>query len=218
MCASCDEIRTATRLSAKCIRYGRRWRSPWTGYRPAQIRCVPVTAHHCGRGLVCGAASADPYLRHAPHRRIRHRRALSEAKGRNGVFIRAAAGDRRHGLMSAADWQREAADPGEFSESLCWATPVVQGDFFSTWRRRSMPPNRLTPVGLRLRCNTEVGHRCIGARVNGHRALKRKLHRRRLSRFSRPRRRTPAAAGLAAVRGVAARKDEDPPVVRQGAA
>jgi GTP pyrophosphokinase len=70
-------------------------------------------------------------------------------------------------LRQLLDWQREAADPGEFMDSLRFdlhSTEVFvftpKGDVLSLppVRRPSTSP---TPV------HTEVGHRCIGARVNG---------------------------------------------------
>ncbi|MGH4021660.1 MAG: RelA/SpoT family protein, partial [Pseudonocardiaceae bacterium] len=64
-------------------------------------------------------------------------------------------------------WQREAADPGEFLESLRYdlANPEIfvftpKGDVVTL-------PAGSTPVDFAYAVHTEVGHRCIGARVNG---------------------------------------------------
>ena len=81
-------------------------------------------------------------------------------------------------------------------------------------------PTGSTPVDLAYAVHTEVGHRCIGSRVNGRLvALERQAgvrRRRRDLHVARPRRRGPEPR-LAGVRRLAAGQDEDQAVVRQGA-
>ncbi|WP_375486147.1 RelA/SpoT family protein [uncultured Jatrophihabitans sp.] len=70
-------------------------------------------------------------------------------------------------LRQLLDWQREAQEPEEFLDSLRYdlgATEVYvftpRGDVFPL-------PQGSTPVDFAYAVHTEVGHRCIGARVNG---------------------------------------------------
>ncbi len=70
-------------------------------------------------------------------------------------------------LRQLVDWQRETADPSEFMDSLRYdlGTSEVyiftpKGDVFSL-------PVTSTPVDFAYTVHTEVGHRCVGARVNG---------------------------------------------------
>lgn len=70
-------------------------------------------------------------------------------------------------LKELMDWQSETEDPGDFLESLRFEmeragvyvyTPV--GDVIQL-------PSGATPVDFAYAVHTEVGHACIGARVNG---------------------------------------------------
>ena len=70
-------------------------------------------------------------------------------------------------LRQLVDWQRETADPGEFMDSLRYDLGTAEvyiftpkGDVFSL-------PIDSTPVDFAYSVHTEVGHRCVGARVNG---------------------------------------------------
>ncbi len=70
-------------------------------------------------------------------------------------------------MRQLLDWQREAADPGEFLESLRYdlATKEIFG--FTPKGEVITLPTGSTPVDFAYAVHTEVGHRCIGARVNG---------------------------------------------------
>jgi GTP pyrophosphokinase len=73
-------------------------------------------------------------------------------------------------------WQREAADPGEFLENLRYEMAVREIFVFSPKGDVYTLPSGSTPVDFAYAVHTEVGHRCIGARVNGRLvALERKL-------------------------------------------
>src|SRR3712207_8765472 len=53
------------------------FRSPLQGLRrDAEVQHVPVAAHDGDRSARQAGRAADPHARHAPHRRLRHRRAL----------------------------------------------------------------------------------------------------------------------------------------------
>ena len=89
-------------------------------HRAAAVRGVPVAAHHGDRAGRQAARGADPHPRHAPHRRVRHRGALAlqgdprQHTGRG----QAVEVDEMAWMRQLLDWQREAADPGDFLESL----------------------------------------------------------------------------------------------------
>ncbi|HET8640505.1 MAG TPA: bifunctional (p)ppGpp synthetase/guanosine-3',5'-bis(diphosphate) 3'-pyrophosphohydrolase [Pseudonocardiaceae bacterium] len=73
-------------------------------------------------------------------------------------------------------WQREAADPGEFLESLRYDLATREIFVFTPKGDVITLPTGSTPVDFAYAVHTEVGNRCIGARVNGRLvALERKL-------------------------------------------
>ncbi|WAC55286.1 RelA/SpoT family protein [Gordonia sp. SL306] len=79
-------------------------------------------------------------------------------------------------MRQLLDWQREAADPGEFLESLRYDLAVQEIFVFTPKGDVITLPAGSTPVDFAYAVHTEVGHRCIGARVNGRLvALERKL-------------------------------------------
>jgi GTP pyrophosphokinase len=101
-----------------------------------------------------------------------------ESKGRNGVpALNAAAEiDDMAWMRQLLDWQREAADPGEFLESLRYDLAVQEIFVFTPKGDLITLPAGSTPVDFAYAVHTEVGHRCIGSRVNGRLvALERKL-------------------------------------------
>ena len=70
-------------------------------------------------------------------------------------------------LREILDWQRELRDPREFMESLKidWFADEVfaftpAGDVFDL-------PAGSTPLDFAYRVHTEVGHHCVGAKING---------------------------------------------------
>ncbi|WP_392426080.1 RelA/SpoT family protein [Barrientosiimonas humi] len=70
-------------------------------------------------------------------------------------------------LRQLLEWQRETADPGEFLESLRFDVGSREVYVF-TPKGEVMPlPAGSTPVDFAYAVHTEVGHHCIGARVNG---------------------------------------------------
>lgn len=101
-----------------------------------------------------------------------------EAKGRNGLPHPHAAAeiDDMAWMRQLLDWQREAADPGEFLESLRYDLAVKEIFVFTPKGDVITLPTGSTPVDFAYAVHTEVGHRCIGSRVNGRLvALERKL-------------------------------------------
>ena len=100
-----------------------------------------------------------------------------ETKGRNGGGKQSAVEvDEMAWMRQLLDWQREAADPGEFLESLRYDLATREIFVFTPKGDVETLPAGSTPVDFAYAVHTEVGHRCIGARVNGRLvALERKL-------------------------------------------
>ena len=103
-------------------------------------------------------------------RRVRRRRAL-EVQG----------ADQRQGkpdptpqidtdmawLAHISDWQAETADPGEFLDSLRFEIGAKEVYVFTPKGRVIGLPAGATPVDFAYAVHTEVGHRTMGAKVNG---------------------------------------------------
>ncbi|WP_345461801.1 bifunctional (p)ppGpp synthetase/guanosine-3',5'-bis(diphosphate) 3'-pyrophosphohydrolase [Nocardioides marinquilinus] len=65
------------------------------------------------------------------------------------------------------DWQSEVEDPGEFLESLRFEINRTETYVFTPRGDVIALPSGSTPVDFAYAVHTEVGHRTIGARVNG---------------------------------------------------
>jgi guanosine-3',5'-bis(diphosphate) 3'-pyrophosphohydrolase len=65
------------------------------------------------------------------------------------------------------DWQQETEDPGEFLESLRFEINAAEVYVFTPRGDVIALPTGSTPVDFAYAIHTEVGHRTIGARVNG---------------------------------------------------
>ena len=79
-------------------------------------------------------------------------------------------------MRQLLDWQREAADPSEFLESLRYDLATREIFVFTPKGEVITLPTGSTPVDFAYAVHTEVGNRCIGSRVNGQLvALERKL-------------------------------------------
>jgi GTP diphosphokinase / guanosine-3',5'-bis(diphosphate) 3'-diphosphatase len=65
------------------------------------------------------------------------------------------------------EWQQEMADPREFMEGL--KIDLFAGSVFVFTPKGDVSdlPNGSTPIDFAYAIHTEVGHRCVGARVNG---------------------------------------------------
>jgi guanosine-3',5'-bis(diphosphate) 3'-pyrophosphohydrolase len=70
-------------------------------------------------------------------------------------------------LRQLLDWQKEMEDPGEFLESLRFDLSASEVFVFTPAGDVIALPSGATPVDFAYAVHTEVGHRCIGARVNG---------------------------------------------------
>ena len=70
-------------------------------------------------------------------------------------------------LAHISDWQAETADPGEFLDSLRFEIGAKEVYVFTPKGRVIGLPAGATPVDFAYAVHTEIGHRTMGARVNG---------------------------------------------------
>jgi len=70
-------------------------------------------------------------------------------------------------LHSLLDWEGDAEDPGEFLESLSSDLDADEVLAFTPKGKAIALPARSSPVDVAYAVHTDVGHRAIGARVNG---------------------------------------------------
>ena len=122
-------------------------------------------------------------------------------------------------LRQLLDWQKETEDPGEFLESLRFDLSRNEVFVFTPKGDVIALPAGATPVDFAYAVHTEVGHRTIGARVNGRLVpLESTLDNGDMVEVF-----TSKAAGagpvprLARLRQVAAGPQQDPRLVLQGA-
>lgn len=70
-------------------------------------------------------------------------------------------------LRQLLDWQKETADPQDFLESLTYEMGVSEIYVYTPKGDVMALPASATPVDFAYAVHTEVGHRTVGARVNG---------------------------------------------------
>src|SRR5215207_4825071 len=70
-------------------------------------------------------------------------------------------------LQRMVDWQQEISDPGEFMEALKIDLEYDEVFVFTPKGKVITLAAGATPVDFAYAIHTDVGHRCIGARVNG---------------------------------------------------
>ncbi|WP_454294680.1 RelA/SpoT family protein [Salana multivorans] len=70
-------------------------------------------------------------------------------------------------LRQLVDWQRETSDPGEFLDSLRYEMAGSEVYVFTPKGDVQALPQGSTPVDFAYAVHTEVGHRTVGAKVNG---------------------------------------------------
>ncbi len=106
---------------------------------------------------------------HAMHRTAEYGIAAHwKYKEAKGVEVAVPAGnDDMLWLRQLLDWQRETKEPGEFLDSLRFDLASNEVYVFTPKGDVMSLPAGSTPVDFAYAVHTEVGHRCIGARVNG---------------------------------------------------
>ena len=70
-------------------------------------------------------------------------------------------------IARISDWQAETADPGEFLDSLRFEIGAKEVYVFTPKGRVIGLPKGATPVDFAYAVHTEIGHRTMGAKVNG---------------------------------------------------
>ncbi|AWB86467.1 RelA/SpoT family protein [Mycetocola zhujimingii] len=70
-------------------------------------------------------------------------------------------------LAHISDWQAETSDPGEFLDSLRFEIGAKEVYVFTPKGRVIGLPAGATPVDFAYAVHTEIGHRTMGAKVNG---------------------------------------------------
>ncbi len=70
-------------------------------------------------------------------------------------------------LRSMLDWQNELSDPGEFMETLRTGLLEEEVYVFTPKGEVKSLSAGATPLDFAYEVHTEIGHRCVGARVNG---------------------------------------------------
>jgi guanosine-3',5'-bis(diphosphate) 3'-pyrophosphohydrolase len=70
-------------------------------------------------------------------------------------------------LKQILEWQRETSDPGEFLDALRFDLHTGEVFVFTPKGDVQALPTGSCPIDFAYAVHTEVGHRCIGARVNG---------------------------------------------------
>ncbi len=70
-------------------------------------------------------------------------------------------------LRQLLEWQRETDDPDEFLDSLRFDLNSTEVFVFTPKGDVIALPSGATPVDFAYSVHTEIGHKCVGARVNG---------------------------------------------------
>jgi GTP pyrophosphokinase len=84
-----------------------------------------------------------------------------------GKGARGDKGDPATWLRQILDWQRESAEPGEFLDSLRFDLHIDEVFAFTPKGDVIPLPEGSTPVDFAYAVHTDVGHQCVGARING---------------------------------------------------
>jgi len=104
---------------------------------------------------------------HAMHRRAEYGVAAHWKYKEETSGAGAGGGDDMTWLRQLLDWQQETADPGEFLESLRFEIDGAEVFVFTPKGDVIALAAGSTPVDFAYAVHTEVGHRTVGARVNG---------------------------------------------------
>ena len=87
-----------------------------------------------------------------------------------GVAVTARDEERLNWIRQLVDWQKEMTDPNEFLSSLKMDLYPDEVYTFTPKGKVVVVPSDGTPVDFAYTIHTEVGHTCVGAKVNGRMA------------------------------------------------
>ena len=118
------------------------------GGKPVEIQ---IRTHDMHRRAEYGVAAHWKYKESA-----KHAGTTTDAAGNDMAWLR-----------QLVDWQKETADPGEFLDSLRFEIAGAEVYVFTPKGDVMALPAGSTPVDFAYAVHTEVGHRTMGARVNG---------------------------------------------------
>ena len=80
-------------------------------------------------------------------------------------------------LRQVVEWQRDVSDPNEFLSTLKVDLYPEEVYTFTPKGKVVVLPRDSTPIDFAYSVHTEVGHSCVGAKVNGRMVpLRHKLH------------------------------------------
>jgi GTP diphosphokinase / guanosine-3',5'-bis(diphosphate) 3'-diphosphatase len=103
----------------------------------------------------------------AAHWAYKHQTGGSAADGTGSPWAAAGEDAKLKWLRSMLDWEQELSDPSEFMETL--RTDLFEEEvyvFTPKGEVKSLAAGA-TPLDFAYEVHTEIGHRCVGARVNG---------------------------------------------------
>jgi GTP pyrophosphokinase len=87
-----------------------------------------------------------------------------------GITVTARDEERLNWIRQLVDWQKEMTDPNEFLSSLKMDLYPDEVYTFTPKGKVVVIPSDGTPVDFAYTIHTEVGHTCVGAKVNGRMA------------------------------------------------
>jgi GTP pyrophosphokinase len=91
-------------------------------------------------------------------------------KAGGGVVVTARDEERLNWIRQLVEWQKEMTDPNEFLSSLKMDLYPDEVYTFTPKGKVVVIPSDGTPVDFAYTIHTEVGHTCVGAKVNGRMA------------------------------------------------
>ncbi len=125
------------------------------GGKPIEIQ---IRTHEMHRRAEYGVAAHWKY-------KDQHRSGSRSAPA--GPDLRGADSNDLSWLKQLLDWQAETGDPDEFLDSLRFEVSAREVFVFTPKGDVMSLPAGSTPVDFAYAVHTQVGHRCMGARVNG---------------------------------------------------
>ena len=123
------------------------------GGKPVEIQ---IRTHDMHRRAEYGVAAHWKYKENAKNAGGGQQAPITDSQGNDMSWLR-----------QLVDWQKETADPSEFLDSLRFEIAGSEVYVFTPKGDVISLPQGSTPVDFAYAVHTEVGHRTMGARVNG---------------------------------------------------